>query len=586
MKNSLLTVVATFLALALPGPTQAAWIQYLDGTTVPEAPWIVFQDASGTGSGDTIIVDFLDPATGTKNQAMRVNSGSGANEWYVGAFFTDEVVAGIRFRVVEFSETGKENLLSVTTRSKHLAPSPALTLVDGRFKLWNYVIADSEILDIGPVVKDEFHTVYLYARADGATKLWWDGKLLFDGQAPLVNPYDGYLEWGSGSWQFDAEDTIDFDWVGWGEVGDLPLSLTSTPAHGSVFQDPTAGFKFTIASQPTLAPGVAANGVALMVNGVDRTGELAITGDNASRQGSWAGLAANRVYHVAIKVTDVAGTVANYTVDFDTFSPGNFSFEAEDFNFEGGQFLETIVLSSVAAADNYVDRLGVEDIDHKETTPTDPPTGQHQYRVDSLVGTERTRDELRPQYLAAQVQDPDVTDFNVGWVEVDEWLNYTRTFPAGQYRLYGRFAFGTLGESFEAVVGKVANPTSANQTMTPLGVFKGGPGRGWQTFDYVPLTDAQGQLVSLNLNGAETLRVTLTSGGFNANYYLLVPAPPAPPTLLIARQQDEIAISWDGSGFTLLSTETLGTSWAPVANQTNPFKTRPTARAAFYRLSQ
>lgn len=202
------------------------------------------------------------------------------------------------------------------------------------------------------------------------------------------------------------------------------------------------------------------------------------------------------------------------------------------------------------------------------------------------MGTEETRDTLRPKYLAAQVADPDLADFNVSGVEETEWLNYTRTFPAGRYQLYGRLAFGTLGEAFEAAVGKVSNATSANQTVTPLGVFKGGPGRGWQTYDYVPLTDAQGQLVAVNLGGVETLRVTATQSRFNANFYLLVPAPTPPPTLRLARQQDEVAIAWDGTGFTLESTETLRGQWKPVENQTNPFKTRPTAPTSFFRLRQ
>ena len=59
-------------------------------------------------------------------------------------------------------------------------------------------------------------TAYLYARNDGKVKLWWDGNLLFDGTAPLVNPFNGYVEWGSGAWQYDATTTVDFDWVGYG----------------------------------------------------------------------------------------------------------------------------------------------------------------------------------------------------------------------------------------------------------------------------------------------------------------------------------------------------------------------------------
>ncbi len=40
----------------------------------------------------------------------------------------------------------------------------------------------------GPAATNAWHTAYLYARNDGKVKLWWDGSLLFDGVAPLVNP--------------------------------------------------------------------------------------------------------------------------------------------------------------------------------------------------------------------------------------------------------------------------------------------------------------------------------------------------------------------------------------------------------------
>jgi hypothetical protein len=97
-----------------------------------------------------------------------------------------------------------------------MSPAPAITLVDGRFKLWNYVKADTAILDLGPATTNVWHTAYLYARNDGKVKLWWDGNLAFDGIAPLVNPFNGYVEWGSGAWQYDATTTVDFDWVAYG----------------------------------------------------------------------------------------------------------------------------------------------------------------------------------------------------------------------------------------------------------------------------------------------------------------------------------------------------------------------------------
>ena len=198
-----------FLDVGAGGPS----IQFLGGSSPPGSPWI--QD----GTVGTAVVNFFDPELGATNQALRISSGSGASEWYVETLSVVEWAVGARFRLAAFSPTGKENLLCLTPYSTGSSPAPAITLVDGHYKLWNYVNSNTSLMDIGPAVTNAWHTAYLYARNDGKVKLWWDGGLLFDGTAPLVNSYHaGYIEWGSGttSWQHDATTTVDFDWVGYG----------------------------------------------------------------------------------------------------------------------------------------------------------------------------------------------------------------------------------------------------------------------------------------------------------------------------------------------------------------------------------
>jgi hypothetical protein len=198
-----------FLDVGTGGPS----IQFVGGASVPGSPW-------SPSGGTTAVVSFFDPELGSTNQALRISSGATANEWYVGPLALDELAVGARFRLISFSATGKENLLCLTTHSTPLSPAPAITLVDGRYKLWSSVKPDTirnpEIRDLGPAVSNAWHTAYLFARNDGQVKLWWDGNLLFDGAAPLVNPYHAYVEWGSGAWQYDAATTVDFDWVAYG----------------------------------------------------------------------------------------------------------------------------------------------------------------------------------------------------------------------------------------------------------------------------------------------------------------------------------------------------------------------------------
>jgi hypothetical protein len=199
-----------FLDVGAGGP----WIQFLGGSSLPGSPWI--SSHTGGSSGTTVSANFFDPDLGATNQALRINSGANANEWYVGPLALDELAVGARFRLVAFSPAGKENLLCLTTHSTPLSPAPSITLVDGRYKLWNYVNSDTSLMDIGPAETNVWHTAYLYARNDGKVKLWWDDNLVFDGPAPLVNSFNGYVEWGSGSWQYNATTTVDFDWVAYG----------------------------------------------------------------------------------------------------------------------------------------------------------------------------------------------------------------------------------------------------------------------------------------------------------------------------------------------------------------------------------
>ena len=226
---------ASALCLLLNVPMSAgAWIEFLDGSTLPVSPWQFYQD--GGADGDTLVVDFYDPQLGDTNQALRVNSGANSTEWYTGPLFADEAVGAARFKTVAFSGTDSENLLCVEVggAADHSA-APSITIVTNRYKLWSYTegtfgsgIGGSQIMDLGPVVVDQFHTAYIYAHKSGLTRLWWDGHLVFDGIAPAVIGADGYMEWGSGAWQYHATTTVDFDWVGFGDASDQPDRLDIT----------------------------------------------------------------------------------------------------------------------------------------------------------------------------------------------------------------------------------------------------------------------------------------------------------------------------------------------------------------------
>src|ERR1035438_7930113 len=70
--------------------------------------------------------------------------------------------------------------------------------------------------------------------------------------------------------------------------------------------------------------------------------------------------------------SDTNGSFGTFNVNFDTFSPTNFIWEAEDYDFStggvGGQFIDNPVYTSSAQANSYFGQLGTEGIDEHQAT--------------------------------------------------------------------------------------------------------------------------------------------------------------------------------------------------------------------------
>src|SRR5260370_3288872 len=73
---------------------------------------------------------------------------------------------------------------------------------------------------------------------------------------------------------------------------------------------------------------------------------------------------------------------------------------------------------------------------------------------------------------------------------------------------------------------------TTTQTTNNLGTFSFNNTGGWQSYSWVPLRDASGNLVRVNLGGVGTLRVTAgNGGGGKENFLMLTPANTNPPTI-------------------------------------------------------
>jgi len=311
-------------------------------------------------------------------------------------------------------------------------------------------------------------------------------------------------------------------WHGGGAlwVDDMVLNQLSGPtaptvgnvSPGSILMaNAASGISFTASS----ASGTIINAadIQVTVNGSNVSSGLVITGTATSKNVSYSGLQSNQAYTVSIQVTDTLGLATAASINFDTWSP-LYVWEGEDYDFNGGQFLDNPVLSSVAQANSYFGQLGFPDVDMHETTGE----GDHLYRAADTLATTVSGDARRQKFLNAQTIDPTINDFKVGWFNGGEWVNFTRTFPAGSYNVYARLAGGAGAATL--TLGKVTDGWGTSpQTITNLGTFSF-VGTGWSTFQYVPLTDANGNLVAVTLSGTNTLRVT-TGGGGDLNFVML-----------------------------------------------------------------
>ena len=226
--------------------------------------------------------------------------------------------------------------------------------------------------------------------------------------------------------------------------------------------------------------------------------------------------------------------------NFDTFSQDNFIFEAEDFDFGGGRFINNPVPTSIPATNSYFleAKPAISGVDL-----TTDVADSEAYRYD-LCGTQVTSDVLRRKYI-----DAGVADYNVGWWYAGAWLNYTRSIPTNNYYIYARLASGNGNYTVtnRLVIGGAGTPT---QTTKLLGTFSAA-GTGWQSWQWVPLLNTNGQMAVVSLGGVETFKLTSDSS-VNANFYMLAPAPASPKIVIFLRNANPVLSFATQAGFSYL----------------------------------
>jgi hypothetical protein len=306
---------------------------------------------------------------------------------------------------------------------------------------------------------------------------------------------------------------------------DLPRIDNVSP-DGSTLMQPAGTLSF-VASSPVY--GLNTTNIQVTLSGVNISSNLAFSGSSSSWNVSYTGLQPNTNYSAVITITDNNNQVHTTTVTFDTFNPTNFTWEAEDYDFDpadspvpngsGLRYINNPVPTSSSAANSYFGQQGDIGIDFSSVFQN--ITGTYPYRSLDAVSTEVTSDTARQKYLTAQLQnlDPTIADYDVNFFT--NWIDYTRTFPAGKFYLYARLAAGN--GAFTMTCAQVTSGAGTTlQTSNVLGSFTGS-GTSFATWQYVPLVNpGTGVPVVLSLGGVETLQM-IGDANENANFFTLVP---------------------------------------------------------------
>ncbi len=340
---------------------------------------------------------------------------------------------------------------------------------------------------------------------------------------------------------------------------DLPRIDNVYPDGSTALEGGTSTFSF-IASGTN---GIATTNVQVTLNGVNVSSSLNFAGSANSYTVSYPSLMPNSSYTEAISIKDGLNQTAATTVSFDTFSAANFTWEAEDFDFSDGLFIDNPAASFSMATNSYYNQVSDPGVDENYITYQ----GTHIYRPADFIPTEITSDAARERFLAARqaALDPTIQDFDVyDWVNT-AWINYTRTYPTGSFHVYARLAGGN--GAFNPTLGTVTSGWGTpTQTVQNLGTFAG-TGTSFTTWQYVELVDPNTLLpVTLSLSGTNTLRVT-TDGNVNANFYMLVPVA-VPGALKATINGGTIQISFAtqmGFSYTISTKNSLSdATWTPM----------------------
>jgi len=275
--------------------------------------------------------------------------------------------------------------------------------------------------------------------------------------------------------------------------------------------------------------------------------------------------------------------------------------ESEDFNYETNKHIAAASLPTYRG-DAYAGLRAAVDIDFShDGDPVVPDAGAYAYTRFStadLAGTAEIKgggDAVNNALGRNRGSFSVTANYAMGWTTVGEWQNYTRTFPKGKYVVVGAMSHDGEAETdttsgnpeISMILSKVANPTIPDnsvrdagavaeggaQGLTRLGFFNGHGSGAWSSNDLIPLTDTNGNVVQIDLDGVTTLRLTYNAVDGDSDwmaFYCIDCTTPTngTATISLAKTGGTISITYTG---VLQAAATVAGPYTDVAGATSPF---------------
>lgn len=289
------------------------------------------------------------------------------------------------------------------------------------------------------------------------------------------------------------------------------------PARGAVGvgQKPTIKVVF----QDDLTP-VSDNSVQVFLDGQKLASTFANSGATTTVTAPVTTNLELRSKHTGQVVYSVGTQTFTNNFNFEVQALG-FAIEAEDFDFDGGQFVDAANKMPYSGA-LYAGLGAIHDVDYHQ--PYDEQSdGSLNYRDGETpnvpIGGDNDAVDLdRPGFTL-----DNGSNYKIGWAGGD-WYNYTRVLTNGNYKIIASQSHGDPAGTADRLVATYSIVTSGrgtpNQTLVRIGSYSEPATGGWGNNAIATVKDG-GKDAVVHLSGTNTIRAAVESGDFD--WFALIP---------------------------------------------------------------